>query len=131
MLRDSVSNLEEKHPLAIRWFHWISFPLLFLMIWSGLLVYWANDVYRVGWGDTALFHFLPDWLYRGLNVPQRLAEGMSLHFSFMWLFVANGAAYVLYLGLSGEWRKVLPDRHSLRDATLVMLRDLHLRKEAP
>jgi hypothetical protein len=45
-----MKRLEEKHPLAIRWFHWISFPLLSLMIWSGLLVYWANDAYRVGWG---------------------------------------------------------------------------------
>jgi hypothetical protein len=34
-------RLEKKHPLAIRWFHWINFPLLGLMIWSGLLIYWA------------------------------------------------------------------------------------------
>ena len=66
-----------------------------------------------------------------MNVPQRLAEGMALHFFLMWLFVANGVAYVLYLAFSGEWRKVLPDRHSLRDAVLVTLHDLHLRKEAP
>ena len=56
---------------------------------------------------------------------------MALHFFFMWLFVANGVAYVLYLAFSGEWRKVLPDRHSLRDAVLVTLHDLHLRSEAP
>jgi len=126
-----MTHPEEKHPLAIRWFHWISFPLLFLMIWSGLLIYWANDVYRVGWGDTTLVHFFPDWFYQRLNMPQRLAEGMALHFFFMWLFVANGVLYVLYLTFSGEWRKVLPDRHSLRDALLVTLHDLHLRKEAP
>jgi thiosulfate reductase cytochrome b subunit len=126
-----MPHLEEKHPLAIRWFHWISFPLLALMIWSGLLIYWANDVYRIGWGDTTLVHFFPDWFYGMLNLPQRLAEGMALHFFFMWLFVANGIAYILYLTISGEWRKVLPDRQSLRDAVLVTLHDLHLRKEAP
>lgn len=126
-----MTRLEEKHPLAIRWFHWISFPLLFLMIWSGLLIYWANDVYRVGLGGTTLIHFFPDWSYRLLNIPQRLAEGMALHFFFMWLFVANGIAYVVYLAFSGEWRKVLPDRHSLRDAALVTLHDLHLRKGLP
>ena len=124
-------RLEEKHPLAIRWFHWISFPLLFLMIWSGLLVYWANDVYRVGLGGVTLFHLFPARFYQGLGIPQRLAEGMALHFVFMWLFVANGVAYVLYLAISREWRKVLPDRRSLRDAVLVTLHDLHLRKEAP
>ena len=34
-----------KHPVAIRWFHWINFPVLFIMIWSGSLIYWANDSY--------------------------------------------------------------------------------------
>jgi thiosulfate reductase cytochrome b subunit len=126
-----MKRLEEKHPLAIRWFHWISFPLLSLMIWSGLLVYWANDAYRVGWGETTLFHFFPDWLYQRLNLQQRLAEGMALHFFFMWLFVANGVGYVLYLAFSGEWGKVLPDRRSFHDALLVTLHDLHLRKDLP
>jgi thiosulfate reductase cytochrome b subunit len=126
-----MAHIEEKHPLAIRWFHWISFPLLSLMIWTGLLIYWANDVYRLGLGRITLFRFFPDWFYNSLGLPQRLAEGMALHFFFMWLFVANGVAYVLYLAISGEWRKVLPDRHSLRDAVLVTLHDLHLRREAP
>jgi hypothetical protein len=80
-----MTRLEEKHPLAIRWFHWVGFPLLLLMVWSGLLVYWANDVYRVGLGGITLFHFLPDWVYVRLSIPQRLAEGMALHFFFMWL----------------------------------------------
>ena len=74
------------------------------MMWSGLLIYWANDVYRVGWGQTTLLRFFPDWFYQALHIPQRLAEGMALHFFFMWLFVANGVAYVLYLAFSGEWR---------------------------
>ena len=108
-----------------------AFPLLSLMIWSGLLIYWANDIYRVGLSQITLVHFFPNWFYNALDIPQRLAEGMALHFFFMWLFVANGVAYVLYLAISGEWRKVLPERRSLRDAVLVTLHDLHLRKEAP
>src|SRR5260370_19124991 len=28
-------RLEKKHPLAIRWMHWVNFPVLFTMIWSG------------------------------------------------------------------------------------------------
>ncbi len=31
----------------IRWNHWVNFPMLAVMIWSGLLIYWANDVYHV------------------------------------------------------------------------------------
>ncbi len=32
-----MKRLERKHPLAVRWLHWINFPLLFLMIWRGIL----------------------------------------------------------------------------------------------
>ena len=126
-----MNRLQEKHPLAIRWLHWISFPLLFLMIWSGLMIYWANDIYRVGWGNTTLIHFFPDWVYQLLGVKQRLAWGMAVHFFFMWFFAFNGILYVTYLLVSGEWRILLPDRHSFRDAILVTLHDLHLRKTPP
>ena len=59
-----MKKIVEKHPLAIRWFHWVNFPVLTLMIWSGLLIYWANDVYRMGWGDTTLLQFFPALLLR-------------------------------------------------------------------
>ena len=111
-----MKRLEKKHPLAIRWFHWINFPTLTVMIWSGILIYWANDVYRVGFGGVTLFKFFPEWFYRALNINQRLAEGMAWHFFFMWLFAINGLVYVLYTAFSGEWRYLLPNRHSLREA---------------
>jgi thiosulfate reductase cytochrome b subunit len=123
--------IEKKHPLAIRWFHWINFPVLTLMIWSGLLIYWANDVYRLGWGDTTLLKFFPDSFYEALNVKFRLAEGMALHFVFMWIFFLNGLFYVAYTLFSGEWRYLLPNRHSFKEAWQVMLHDLHLSKYHP
>ena len=73
-------RLEHKHPLAIRWFHWINFPVLFLMIWSGLLIYWANDVYRIGWGEHTLFKFFPEAFYKRFDMAQRLALGRAFHF---------------------------------------------------
>src|ERR1700752_2106601 len=36
-------RIKYKHSLAIRWMHWINFPLLFVMIYSGLLSYWADS----------------------------------------------------------------------------------------
>ncbi|HWZ01112.1 MAG TPA: hypothetical protein VNX17_08540, partial [Edaphobacter sp.] len=57
-------TIEHKHSLAIRWMHWINFPLLAVMIYSGLLIYWADSqheglnahrVYRVGFGSWTLF----------------------------------------------------------------------------
>jgi thiosulfate reductase cytochrome b subunit len=126
-----MKRLVEKHPRAIRWFHWINVPLLTLMIWSGLLIYWANDVYRVGNGEVTLFKFFPDAFYSALNLKYRLAEGMAWHFFIMWLFALNGVLYVGYTFLSGEWRHLLPNRRSFREALHVVLHDLHLRKEPP
>lgn len=121
----------KKHPLAIRWFHWINFPILTVMVWSGMLIYWANDVYRVGWGDKTILRFFPDSFYKALNIPFRLAEGMSLHFVFMWVFAINGFIYVLYLIFSGEWRYIFPGRKSLKESLIVVLHDLHLTKRVP
>ena len=125
-----MSRLEKKHPLAVRWFHWINFPLLALMIWSGILIYWAYPTYRIGIGDFTLVKInLDQTTWRALKVNNRLAEGMALHFFFMWFFVINGVAYVAYTLFSGEWRELLPNRHTLRDAWNVLLHDLHIRKE--
>ena len=126
-----MKHIESKHSAAIRWFHWINFPLLTLMIWSGLLIYWANDVYRIGAGQFTLFHFFPDWVYSFLNARQRLAEGMAWHFLLMWLFALNGIAYVIYTAISGQWRYLVPNRASFREAIQVTLFDLHLSKVHP
>ena len=66
-----------------------------------------------------------------MNVPYHVTEGLGYHFFFMWIFALNGIAYVLFLALSGEWRFLVPERRSLRDAIQVTLVDLHLRKGLP
>jgi len=95
------------------------------------MIYWANDVYRIGVGNTTLVHFFPDWFYRLFSLPQQLAAGMALHFFFMWFFAINGIAYASYLWLSGEWRNLRPDRIAFRDAMRVTLYELHLSKDRP
>lgn len=125
-----MPRLEKKHPLAIRWFHWVNFPILTVMVWSGLLIYWAYPIYRLGIADFTLLKMnLSQTTWRALHVNNRLAEGMALHFFFMWLFGVNGLLYVSYTLLSGEWRELLPNRHTVRDAWQVLLHDLHIRKE--
>ncbi|MFI5134427.1 MAG: cytochrome b/b6 domain-containing protein, partial [Chitinophagales bacterium] len=113
------------------WFHWINFPILFLMIWSGTLIYWANDIYHIKIGGLDLIHFYPDSWYSLLNIPYHLAEGMAWHFVFMWVFLINGFLYVAYTIISGEWKYLLPDKRSFKEAWLVVLHDLHVRKELP
>lgn len=146
--------LVKKHPLAIRWFHWINFPVLTIMVWSGLLIFWANRKGVITVFGKPVFPDwfyappvpswlpkLPAWLPDGLQFPEsqghlvfyklgkRLAEGQGWHFLFMWVFAINGLAYVSYLVVSGEWRVVVPKLKSFRTAILVVLADLHLVKE--
>jgi thiosulfate reductase cytochrome b subunit len=123
-----MQRLEKKHPKAVRWMHWVNVPVLGIMIWSGLLIYWANDVYDLRVGRVTLFHFFPDWFYRALDLEHGLAMGMAYHFTFMWFFALNGFLYVIYTFLSGEWRHLLPNRHTPREAWNVVLHDLRLRK---
>jgi len=78
-----------------------------------------------------VFKFFPEWFYQKYHIKRRLAEGMAFHFVFMWLFAVNGLLYVLYTLFSGEWRYLLPKKNSWREAWLVLLHDLHLRKTAP
>jgi thiosulfate reductase cytochrome b subunit len=133
-------RLEKKHPLAIRWMHWVNFPVLFTMIWSGLLIYWNDSdnaykhphaVYRVGVGSLTLVRLFPEWFWKAINAPYRVTEGLGYHFFFMWIFAINGILYVAYLLISGEWRVLVPERRSLVDAIRVTLVDLHVLKGLP
>lgn len=121
-----MHKIIKKHPRAIRWFHWINFPLLALMIWSGLLIYWANPIYRVGLGTHTLFNFFPDAFFEFFGIPSRLAEGMAYHFFLMWIFAINGILYILYTLVSGEWRELIPSKGTLRSAWQTLLHDLRL-----
>jgi len=126
-----VTVLEEKHKLATRWFHWINFPILSLMIFSGLLIYWSYDPYRIGLGGITLFHFFPDWFYNATQIGHRLAFGMALHFFFAWIFALNGIAYVIYTLVSGEWRELAPDAKSFGEALQVAKHDMGFKVPLP
>jgi thiosulfate reductase cytochrome b subunit len=102
--------------------HWLNFPLVLIMVWSGAMIYWANRAY---WPP------LPDSFFKMLGLEARLAEGMAYHFVFMWIFAVNGFAYAIYLAVSGEWRELVPTLQAIREAPLVALHELKLRRLAP
>ena len=126
-----MRKIEKRHSLAIRWLHWINFPVLTVMIWSGLLIYWANDVEHVKVGPWVPIRFFGAGFYRHLHLPFRLAEGIAFHLTFVWFFALNGVIYAFYLTLSRSWGHLLPRKGAVRDAFFVFLHDLHLRKSAP
>lgn len=131
---DSAPELAQfKHSRASRWMHWINFPLLTIMIWSGLRIYWADvrDPFGVGIVGWHWFDLLPDWANEKLGLERRLARGMAFHFTFGWVFTINGIAYGLYLWRSREWRHLIPDRRDIKESLAVVLHDVKLRKTAP
>ena len=89
----------EKHPFWLRCLHWLNVPLFLLMIWSGLLIYWANDVYP---------GFFPQWFYDLFKMNFRLAEGLAIHFAVAWAFVLTGLVYTVYLFRTGHAKELAP-----------------------
>lgn len=117
-----MEQIQYTRPRWVRWTHWVNFPVLFLMIWSGIMIYWANDVYHPS---------IPKNWYEALGWDHRLAEGMGIHFTLMWVFAINGVLYFSYLIRSGEWRHRIPWPKYWSQAWQVTLHELGLRKEAP
>lgn len=126
-----VRKLEEKHRLATRWTHWINFPVLSIMIMSGILIYWSYDPYTLKLGSLTLFHFFPDAFYDATHIDHKLAIGMAMHFAFAWIFALNGIAYAIYTIASGEWKELVPERRSFREALLVAMHDMGLKVALP
>ena len=124
---------KKKHALALRWMHWINFPVLMVMMWSGMRIYWADlrDPYAVGILGWQLFEFWPDGVNEFFELNRVLAKGIAFHLTFAWFFVLNGIAYLIFLSRKGNWRYLVPDRRGLRDAPKVVAHDLHLRDDAP
>lgn len=58
---------------------------------------------------------------------------LQLRRVFMWIFAINGLIYVTCLAVSGNWRLMVPRPGAwvatLKEATQVMLYDLHLSRE--
>jgi thiosulfate reductase cytochrome b subunit len=121
----------EKHKLLNRFTHWVNFPTIGIMVWSGLLIYWANDIYSIKIGNSVLFRFFPASWYDALGMARHLSIGMNWHFVFMWLFMLNGLIYVAYTLFTGSWREFNPGKGAIKNAFLVVLHDLGLRKTAP
>jgi thiosulfate reductase cytochrome b subunit len=119
-----------KHSLARRWMHWVNFPLLLVMLWSGLRIYDANDTHAIDVFGVR-FDFFPLGFFEFFEAHRRLAKGIAYHLTFGWLFVLNGLAFVITMTVRRTWRELVPDRAALRDLPATVAHDLRLRREAP
>ncbi|HUN64709.1 MAG TPA: cytochrome b/b6 domain-containing protein [Bacteroidota bacterium] len=96
-----MTRKEYHHPPLIRLTHWLNFIALIIMVASGLRIFNASPL----WGFR-----IPD----SLTLGGWLAGARQWHFFGMWIFAANGIAWIIYNILS---------RHG-RETTIFRLRDL-------
>ena len=115
-----------RHPWWVRLTHWVNTAAFFALVVSGTAILLALP--RLFWGETGA-NGAPAWL--DLPLPVNLEQtnwGRNLHFLAAWVFVINGAIYLLGSLLSGHlYRRLLPDGDQLRPANLAADVRRHLR----
>jgi thiosulfate reductase cytochrome b subunit len=131
-----VTHVTRTHHALVRLTHWVNLPLLLGLIASGLSIYWASpvllrhtvapgqsrDVLRdVGRAAATVLHDTStdprNWVYDRLGLGTfSLAPALELHWLLAYLFMLNGALYVLGLTLGGGWRALLPRPSDPADA---------------
>jgi thiosulfate reductase cytochrome b subunit len=110
---------EYQHPLIIRLTHWINALAMAIMLSSGLRIYNASPLWNF---DIPAALTLGGWL----------AGARMWHFFGMWVFFANGLAWVLYNLLSRHGRLTTVFRRSDIPGLFPIIQYyLRMRKEPP
>ena len=119
-------QIENKHPLTQRWMHWVNFPLMLILLWSGILLYVDNSDFRIGIGSWTLVQLFPKSFYQtfGMLAPNHNDVGLAWHLTFMWVFTVNTVAYVLFNAISGQWRYLVPRKLTWGKAVTVIRHDV-------
>ncbi len=133
-----VVLVARRHHVLVRWSHWLNVPILLGLMLSGISIYWASPIYQhkpdplTGNFDVAadigiwicahvpgLRHCSspPDWIYNHMSLgPGMLASALRFHWLCAYLFMLNGAVYIVGMVMGGGWRALLPRRSDLLDA---------------
>ena len=96
-----------EHPWVVRMAHWANAVSLFVLIATGLRIFKAFPSFgpKIPQND---FVDVPKWLTMG----GWLGGALQWHFTFAWIFLLTGLAYVIYQTASGNYKQVL---FTLRD----------------
>lgn len=100
--RNGVRAVYE-HPLPVRFCHWLNTASLVVMAMSGLQIFMAFPSFGPKIPQNNLIHKMPAWLMLG----GWLGGALPWHFTFAWIYVASGIAYVGYQAISGNFRQML------------------------
>lgn len=135
-----TARVVRKHHPLVRLTHWANLPLLVLLIATGIAIYWAAPVFThprdpvtlsndyVADAGAAIARTLGDdgpagrnWIYDRFSLGTRqLATALRLHWLLAYLFMLNGALYVVGLVAGGGWRALLPRPSDVREAAAMV-----------
>src|SRR5689334_24616046 len=121
----------KRHHWIVRATHWVNVVALAVMVGSGLRIFNAYPMFARK-GETFCCwpwegHAIPPWLTFG----GWLAGARNWHFAMMWVLAVNGAVYLAFIWLHGEWRDLAPRRGDIRDAWEMIKFYLFVRKTHP
>ncbi|MBA3672242.1 MAG: cytochrome b/b6 domain-containing protein [Gemmatimonadaceae bacterium] len=126
-----MTTLVMRNHWVVRLTHWVNAVALVVMAGSGMRIFNAHPAFARPGEHFPLNpwegHALPAWLTFG----GWLGGARHWHFAMMWLLVANGALYLAFLFLHGEWRDLVPRRGDLRDAVQMIRFYLFVRRDHP
>jgi Ni/Fe-hydrogenase b-type cytochrome subunit len=128
----TMKSPRAEQPLAVRITHWANVALLAVMAASGLQILAAFP--QMGpKGAPARWYPLQDWTPPAwMRAGDWLAGARHLHFGLAWLFVANAIAYLVWMALTGEWRRrAFQPRRDGPNALQTLAWYLQLRKAPP
>jgi Ni/Fe-hydrogenase b-type cytochrome subunit len=91
-----------EHPWLVRMTHWLTAISLFVLVGSGRQIFMAFPSFGPKLPEHDLFS-VPE----AFRLGGWLAGALQWHFTFMWIFMATGAAYVAYQAVSGRYQMVL------------------------
>jgi len=131
-----------KHHALVRLSHWANVPILLVLIATGFSIYWASPVFehapnpangsRDYLADAGVWvaRHVPglllgsrptDWVYDRLGIGTgALASALRLHWLFAYLFMINGALYLVGLLAGRGYKALLPRRSDFREALAMM-----------
>jgi Ni/Fe-hydrogenase b-type cytochrome subunit len=94
-----------EHPWLVRVTHWLTAISLFVLVGSGLQIFHAFPSFGPKIPQENFFD--PP---QAIRIGGWLAGALMWHFTFMWIFMSAGAAYLAYQLVTGRYRMVLCTR---------------------
>jgi Ni/Fe-hydrogenase b-type cytochrome subunit len=97
-----------EHPWLVRLTHWLTAVCLFVLIGSGLQIFMAFPSFGPKIPQENFIE-IPE----AFRIGGWLAGALMWHFTFMWIFIATGVAYLIFQFASGRYRMVLFTRRDV------------------